>query len=309
MKRLATLIALVLILAACSASDASDETGRFEDQAGGFAEAPAATLADSGEDVPTALNVQFDVVDNRQVIRRASLQLHASDTRAAFDEIIRLTEIAGGFVANANVFPFQGEDAQPEVSMTVRIPAGQLNSTMNAIKKSVDEVVSESQSAQDVTEQFVDLEARLTNLSALEIELRALLAEVRQQSNADPEKLLTIFHEISSTRGQIEQIEGQLNLLSDLTALATLEVQISQTPTAVPVVGNTWAPGEVAKDALRSLVSGLQDVADWTISFAVFTLPMLLLTLALPALIGWFVYRRIRDQRESTPTESAPAES
>ena len=111
-------------------------------------------MTDSGEDVPTALNVQFDVVDNRQVIRRASLQLHASDTRAAFDEIIRLTEIAGGFVANANVFPFQSEDAQPEVSITVRIPAGQLNSTMNAIKKSVDEVVSESQSAQDVTEQF-----------------------------------------------------------------------------------------------------------------------------------------------------------
>ena len=309
MKRLATFLALVLILAACSADDTSGEIEIFEGQDGDFADAPSATFAASGEGTPTALNVQFDVVDNRQVIRRASLQLYASDTRAAFDEIIRLTEVAGGFVANANVFPFQGEDAQPEVSMTVRIPADQLGSTMNAIKKSVDEVVSESQGAQDVTEQFVDLDARLTNLSALEVELRALLAEVRQQSNADPEKLLTIFHEISSTRGQIEQIEGQLNLLSDLTALATLEVQISQTPTAVPVVGTTWAPGEVAKDALRSLVSGLQDVADWAISFAIFTLPMLVLTLALPGLVGWFVYRRIQDRKPDAPANPTPAGS
>ena len=250
------------------------------------------------------------MVVDRKVIRQASLQLHASDTRATFDEIVRLTESVGGFVANANVFPFEGEDAQPDVSMTLRIPAGQLTSVMTTIKGSVDEVVAESQSAQDVTEQFVDLEARLRNLEALEVEIRALLEDVRKQPDADPVKLLTVFNELFSVRGQIEQIQGQINYLSDLTAMATLDVQVSQTPLDVPIVASAWAPAEAAKDALRSLVTALQGIANWAISFALFTLPVLLLTLSIPATLGFFVYRRIKNRRGvGGPQTPAPAGS
>ena len=74
--------------------------------------------------------------------------------------------------------------------MNLRVPADELSSVMATIKKSVDEVVTESQDAEDVTDQFVDLEARLTNLEALEVELVALLTEVREQPDADPAKLL-----------------------------------------------------------------------------------------------------------------------
>ena len=52
-----------------------------------------------------------------------------------------------------------------------------------------------------MTDQFIDLEARLTNLEALEVELRALLAEVRQQRDADPDKLLRVYNEIAGVRG------------------------------------------------------------------------------------------------------------
>ena len=58
------------------------------------------------------------------------------------------------------------------------------------------------------------------------------------------------------------------------------------TPAVVPIVEDTWEPVEVARDALRSLVGGLQTVADWGIHFAIYTLPMLLLLLGVPALIG-----------------------
>jgi len=312
MKRLAVLLALGLVIAACTADD---DSGAFGETAlstiGASGTVPASIDAESlAGEAPANLDVRLDVVADRKVIRRASLQLHASDTRATFDEIVRLTESVGGFVANANVFPFEGEDAQPDVSMTLRIPADQLTSVMTTIKGYVDEVVAESQSAQDVTEQFVDLEARLRNLEALEVELRALLEDVRQQPNADPVKLLTVFNELSSVRGQIEQIQGQINYLSDLTAMATLDVQVSQTPIAVPIVASGWAPAEAAKDALRSLVTALQGIADWAISFALFTLPVLLLIVGIPATLGFFVYRRIKNRRGvGGPPAPAPAGS
>ncbi len=312
MKRPAVLLALGLVLAACTAGDVSgafEETGLSTDAATGTVPASTDDESFAGE-APANFDVRLDVVVDRKVIRQASLQLHASDTRATFDEIVRLTESVGGFVANANVFPFEGEDAQPDVSMTLRIPAGQLTSVMTTIKGSVDEVVAESQSAQDVTEQFVDLEARLRNLEALEVELRALLEDVRKQPDADPVKLLTVFNELSSVRGQIEQIQGQINYLSDLTAMATLDVQLSQTPIGVPIVASAWAPAEAAKDALRSLVTSLQGIANWVISFALFTLPVLLLTLGIPATLGFFVYRRIKNRRGvGGPPTPAPASS
>ena len=175
---------------------------------------------------------------------------------------------------------------------------------MTQIKGMVEEVVTESQDAQDVTAEFVDLEARLSNLQALEVELVALLAEVREQPEADPAKLLLVFNEVSRVRGEIEQLQGQLNYLNDVVALATLSVYLAPTPAAVPIVEEGWAPLEVARDSLRNLVNGLQEVAEWGINFALYTLPLLLLILGIPLLILWLVFRRLRKRQpagDSTP--------
>lgn len=299
------MLAVSLVLTACAGDDdaggesVTEETvAAAESDGGEFSE----RTSDDGSDV----RVDLDAGDDREVIRRASLELHASDTRAAFDEIVTMVESVGGFVANANVFPTSSEDEQPRVSMTLRVPSAELNQTMTAIKESVDDVVAESQRAEDVTEQFIDLEARLTNLQALETELRALLEEVRMQEDADPEKLLRVFNELSSVRGQIEQIQGQINYLEEATTLATLEVQLTQTPSSAPIVDEAWAPAKTVRDALGDLVNGLQGVADWAINFVLYVLPMLLIILGPIAAIGVFVYRRFlrKPAAGATPAES-----
>ncbi len=296
-KTIAVLIALVFGLTACAAGESSQEMVAGDGDAALYGNGSA--TAEEPSDGAPALDVGLDVVEGRQVIRHANLQLHAGDTRAAYDDIVALVRSAGGFLASAQVYPTSGEDDQPQITMTVRVPAAELDSTMAAIKGSVDEVVSETQGAEDVTADYIDLEARLTNLRALEVELRALLQEVRMQPNADPEKLLRVFDEVSSVRGEIEQIQGQLDYLSDLTELATLEIGLTQSPAAAPIVDEPWAPGETAKDALRSLVTGLQRAADAAIGFGLYVLPMMLLVLGPLALIGWFAYRRIA-RRPST---------
>ena len=321
MRRLALVLALGVV-AACSAGEGESVT--FVDIAGdvdrGSEEAlapdevtettAAGAAAEDGAGDSGAIGVNLEIAQDRKVIRQAQLQLEADDTRAAFDRIVALTEAAGGFIADATVHPVEGEEDQPSVTMTVRVPVAELTETMNAIKGSVETVVSESQNAQDVSEQYIDLEARLTNLEALEVELRALLAEVRQQPEADPDKLLRVFNQISSVRSQIEQIQGQLNYLDDVVDLATLSIGLTPTPAVVPIVEDTWEPVEVARDALRSLVTGLQGVAGWAINFALYTLPMLMLTVGIPLLIGWVAYRQWRKRRPSvTPSEPVPTES
>jgi uncharacterized protein (DUF342 family) len=300
----ALLIAMGLTLSACAAGgEASTETMQASGE-GALMQPEEAALDSEITSDDGSMTLDLDVATDRKVIRQASLELHAANTRAAYEHIIDLVESTGGFLADANVLPTTGGDEQPQISMTVRIPADRLNATMSAIKESVDEVVSETQGAKDVTAEYVDLEARLTNLKALEVELRALLEEVRKQENADPEKLLRVFNEISDVRGQIEQIQGQINYLSDKTSLATLDIAITQTPSAVPIVDDPWRPAEVAKDAVRQLVDGLQGVADTVIGFSLYGLPMLLITLGPLALIGLFVYRRFLRKTPPAPASS-----
>ena len=315
-RRMALILAMGAVLAACSAGgEAADTTMAAdllaeEERAAGAPTETTSVGAEAVSDEDRAFTVNLEVAQDRKVIRQAQLQLEADDTRAAFDRVVALAETAGGFVADATVHPVEGEEDQPMVTMTLRIPASELSATMTAIKGSVEKVVSESQGAQDVTAEYIDLEARLTNLEALEVELRALLAEVRQQPEADPEKLLQVFNEISTVRGEIEQIQGQLNYLDDVVDLATLSIGLSPTPAVVPIVEDTWEPVEVARDALRSLVGGLQGVADWTISFALYTLPMLLLVLGIPGLIAFAGYRQWRKRRPpATPSSPVPSES
>jgi hypothetical protein len=316
MRRLALLLAMGLALAACSGSDdgGSGVTQAFdgpiapvEDMAATTSDAEEASEGDqAGQE---AVTVDIATAQDRRVIRNADLQLEADDTRAALDRIVALTESAGGFVANAMVHPVANPEDQPTASVTLRIPSAELTRVMSEIRESVQKVVSESQSADDVTEQFIDLEARLTNLEALEVELRALLTEVRQQPDADPDKLLHIFNEVAAVRGQIEQIQGQLEYLENVVDLATLTIALAPTPAVVPIVEDTWEPVEVARDALRSLVTGLQGVADWAINFSLYTLPMLLLLLGIPAAVGFYVYRQWRKRRPPSASVPVPTES
>lgn len=309
MKKLALVLALGLAVAACAGSQEVSETfsevSSGLDGGSGVDPASMTTVAAAAEDPLVAFDDEAAPID-RQVIRQASLELQADDTRAAFDTIVDLVEDAGGFVSSATVLPVNGETDQPEVTMVLRVPANELSRVLDAIKKSVEVVVTESQNAEDVTAQFVDLEARLHNLQALETELVALLAEVREQPDADPAKLLEVFNEVSRVRGEIEQLQGQLNYLNDVVALATLSVYLAPTPAAVPIVEDTWAPLEVARDSLRNLVSGLQDIGEWAINFALYTLPLLLLTIGIPLLVLFLLYRWWRKRRPAPPEPPAP---
>jgi hypothetical protein len=187
------------------------------------------------------------------------------------------------------------------------VPSSNLSDALDGFRDSAAEVLAESQGADDVTESFIDLEAQLTNLTVLETELRALLEEVREQPDADPDKLLRVFTEISNTRSQIEQIQGQLNYLTDAVDLATVTMSIEPTPAAVPIVEEGWAPINTIRDASRELVSGLQSLLDTVITFVIAVLPMLLIVVALPALILFAIYRMWSSRRqEPLSTGSLP---
>lgn len=312
MKRMLIPLVGLILLAACSGSGGSQA---FDTVAGSLAtgggEAPATTAAAVADEAgPTGIPAASD----RKVIYDGQMQLEAADTRKAFDGIVEVVQTSGGFIAATGIGETTEDQDQPTISMTVRLPADELTATLASIRGLVDRVVTESLQSQDVTEEFVDIEAQLRNLNALEAELLELLAELRDNNNADPAKLLEVFNQIRIIRGEIEQLEGRRQLLSNLVALATLQIGIRPLPAAAPIVpaDSGWEPATQAKGALRDLVEALQAFGNWAIRFGLYTLPVLILTLG-PLALGtwWFVRRQNRKGRNRTtpiaPTATPPA--
>jgi ABC-type transporter Mla subunit MlaD len=143
----------------------------------------------------------------------------------------------------------------------------------------------------EVTQEYVDLGSQLKNLEATENELRELMTAVREHSKKASE-VLEMSQQLTTVRGQIEQIRGRMRYLEQMTSYATATVELIPDAVAKPVVEAGWQPVAVARDAARALTNLMRDVANAAIWLLIYALPIVLL-LVIVAAITWKVLRRM----------------
>lgn len=297
-KILSLLTLLTLVFVAC-ASGATDQSagsaappfaGDVAEEAAEF-EAPMEEPAAEVERVVSdaAFNAQ-DVPEERLIIRTADLSLVVEDTEEAIATIGRMAEENGGWVVSSNVFQYN-ENAKTG-DITIRVPASGFNSAIEALKGLAVEVTSESTTGQDVTEEYVDLSARLENLEATADRVRSFLEEAR-----DVEDALAVNQELSRLEGEIEVIKGRLQYLSQSAAFSTITVHLTPDVLAQPIEVGGWRPQGVARDAIEALIETLQIIASALIWLAIYVLPIALIILVPLWLLLRFVLRRRRQRQ------------
>src|SRR5207247_303832 len=183
----------------------------------------------------------------------------------------------GGYVGDS-----QSGTGTQAATLTLRIPADKFDDALAELHKLPGDVVSEATREQDVTSAIVDLNARLTNLEASEVQYRALLAKA-----VKVEDILAIQDHLDSVRGQIEELKAQLKEVSQLAALSTLTVTLS--PGAVQAAADNWDPGKTVTDAVAALVNVAQNVGNGAIWFAIVWLPVLVVLGIVLLLVRRFV--------------------
>lgn len=317
MKRRTGLILLVLVLMAGLATAcgraASEQMGidrypmeaAVEEAAYYAGEAAPSMGADvayefemvESEAVVTSDTASFqDAGIDRLIIRTADMSIVVTDTEESLARIAALVESNGGWVVSSYVF--QAEQDAKSGTITVRVPAEGFQSALDAITALAVEVQSLSTSGQDVTEEYVDLEARLGNLEATAERVRGFLDETR-----NVEEALAVNQELSRLEGEIEVIKGRMQYLSQSAAFSTITVNLTPDILAQPVQVGGWQPGGVAKQALEALISGLQTLANVLIWLVIYVLPIALL-IGIPVyLIVRAIVRRRRAKREPSAPE------
>ena len=243
----------------------------------------AAPEAPTGE-VGITLAAHADAT--RSVIRRARLELSVADTDQAVGEITALAERLGGYVGDLTA---KRRDELVFYDLTLRVPTPRYGDAVSELKEMATRVESERRSTEDVTNQIVDLEARLETLRGVETELRTLLAESRRQGR-DVAAIMEIYRQLTEIRTQIEQLDARLANLERETAFSAIQITLAPDAAARPILDD-WRPGETFSGAVARLVAVLQGLADVAIVAAVFLLPLALL-MAVPILFGSRLLRR-----------------
>ncbi|MCI0398460.1 MAG: DUF4349 domain-containing protein [Chloroflexi bacterium] len=311
-KTLIVLIIALLILAACGAgggaafnrSESPAEPPApagsvFGGEGGAISEEVAADAVANGPadfDAQVAQNNLQQPAQDRLIIRTGNLDIVVRDTEDSLAAVARLAERMGGWVVSSEVR--QQTETAKSGTITVRIPAEQYDEAVAQVKELATEVRWESSNSQDVTEEYVDLSARLENLEATADRVRAFLDEAR-----NVEEALAVNQQLSQLEGEIEVLKGRLQYLSQSAAYSTLTVSLTPDELFQPIEVAGWRPEGVARDAIEALVQTLQGLANVGIWLAVYALP-LALVLGLP---GWLVVRFLRRWWLRRRASAAPA--
>ncbi|HET6351912.1 MAG TPA: DUF4349 domain-containing protein [Coriobacteriia bacterium] len=310
-------VALFNVGGSSSAGQSTSDGYATEQMNYGVASAPQATrdaavtggAAESKAAAPDQLTASTTAATAEpMMVKTSSMDVRVDKVGDALDQIRGIVgrfgaQISDYSVSNdATVRPIEPtmQSATPSSAyVTIRVPAKNLDALRAELSK-VGDVLTESSSASDVTQQYVDMDARLKNLKAEEGRLRDFLTKTNKVS-----ELLQVESELSRVRGDIESMQAQLDYLSKQVSLATLTLNLSEPGAVVRPQGIDWG----FRAALTRGFQGAASVVTFLITATIALLPLLLVGMVV-FLIARALVRRARKNRpaEDTAAESAPDE-
>ncbi len=173
----------------------------------------------------TYYSTAYQIDQQRMIIRTGNLYLVVEDVASAMQQIMDMAGANGGYVVNSNSWK---DNERMMGNISIRVEAARFFDSLASLKALAVEVRSETTSGQDVTEEYIDLEAQLTTLEASETQLLALMEQA-----GTVEEILGVQQELTRTRTQIEQVKGRMQYLEQSAALSMISVNLEQSKLTV----------------------------------------------------------------------------
>lgn len=331
-RLLAIVTALVLVVgitAGCSAVDqltggttADESTGSYSsasppivgyDASKGAVDG-GATVAESSDPAASG-DVASNVPEaDRLIIRNKTLRIEVDKVADAIDKIQAASKKSGGVITGMQVATDSGspiyrysDTGSPSDGtallgyVVVRVPADKFEAFVTEVS-ALGTVRYEAETSDDVTQQHVDLSARLENLRAEEKRLREFFTAAK-----DVKDMLAIEQELSRVRGEIESLDAQVKYLERQAAMATVTIDLNEPQPIVRPGGEDWGFGDAVTTGFRGAAGAIQLIIVVAITLAPFAAIAAVLFFAIRAVV-----RKRRKNRTvvatETPEPEAPAE-
>jgi len=221
----------------------------------------------------------------KKIIKTGNLEITVNSVDKTAVLLADIANRVQGFVQSSYIY--ESESGAKTGSIVLKVPVAQFEIIFNEIKDLAKVVVREQVSGQDVTEEYVDLQAQLKNSQAEEEQY----LEIMKKAN-EIEDILKVTSALSVARAKIERLQGQLQYLKNMTDMSTLTVELSEETKVASGIGK-WQPFETIKQAFKTLISAFQKTIDrliWILVFGIgFLLPL--------GVIIWLIVKIIKRRK------------
>ena len=313
---LAFLLTGMLVLNACGGAPAAPEDEFFYvEEAPAATEAPAEAMPEPQQDAAAEsesvlkdgsvyeTGVENELpVTTHLIIKNADMRLLVEDSDIAISRITQAVGDSGGYIISSRVWNQTHLDGKnyKYATITMGVPVIAFERTLNRLRDLSLEVLDETASGEDVTDQYVDLQSQLINLEATRERIKSFLDQAQTVEEA-----LLINQQLSEIERQIEEIKGRINYLQDRSSFSTITVNLepklpdyvpptpTPTPSPTPTPKEPWKPGETVESAWGTLIDAYQVIIDLLIWVLLVFVPIF----APPVLIIWLVVKFVTRKR------------
>ncbi|MBL7835128.1 MAG: DUF4349 domain-containing protein [Cyclobacteriaceae bacterium] len=214
MKKLLLIFSFCLALLSCDRRETANFVGgaTLEDNA----EPPAVSLRRPKQ--PAAGDA---VAAERKLIRNGALSFETSDVKKTKTTIDAICKELNAYISNESQNNYS---SRLQYNQTIRVTADKFDLLIQKVEAEASRVEGKNVNTEDVTEEFIDVEARLKTKKDLETRYREILKQAKTV-----EEIITIERQIAEVRSDIESMEGRLKYLSSQVAYSTLTVSFYET--------------------------------------------------------------------------------
>jgi hypothetical protein len=213
------------------------------------------SVADGGRGeswIPSELTTEL--TEDRKIVKTGYMTLEVEDIAETIDEVAEMADELNGYVVSSYKNEYErGVSGR----IIIRVPSEKFEEAFERLRQLAVAVPYETTTAKDVTEEYVDLEARLGNLLATETQYLSLLEKAE-----NVEDMLRVQKELSNVRGEIEQIEGRMKYLEQTSETSLIELDLEETQGLT----EPWSASAAFQSAVRGLTTfgrGLATVLIW----------------------------------------------
>lgn len=301
------LLVVVLLIAGCASANLSRKA---ENTA-----APSAAPAMQAEQAQRSLMQPVSLSDadksaansnafERKIIRNADLTVEVTSPSEVQRQIASIVASHGGFVVNSETK--QRDDADParktlDIKLILRVPSNQFDPALNDIESLANNIVNRTISGEDVTEEFIDLEARIKTQKALELQFLEIMKQAAKVADA-----LEVQRQIAEVRTEIEKLEGRKRFLENRAALSTITVNI-QAPR--PLAVSTSGFGRELRQAISDSTELAVAIVLFFVRLVILMLPVLLFVILPATLVARSLLRRAKRVRLAQELQNAASSS
>lgn len=159
---------------------------------------------------------KITIADNRKMIKEGNITFETSDPVKTKESIVKITNELGGYITRESSGDYADRNEQ---TIEIRVPAEKFDQFLSGVTQTAVKIDSKNISAQDVTEEYIDVEARLKTKKELEERYKQLLVKA-----AKVEEIMSIEREMGKLREEIESVEGRFRYLKDRVAFSSLTI-------------------------------------------------------------------------------------